>query len=370
MFADPPVDSKWDIVKGYARRVRCLNFLPWELDPSIISYVSSRLESPSDGPYLLPKIRLIFCSSVERGPAFLSIIQMMPPDLQAIDLHFFSPDRLSPTTVTQIFNTLSTTPFGFLTSISIGGSHNIESESLEALFSLVQLQSNLETLELRNCRLTADSLSRLGQQTQLTSLVIQHCETSIEAVAAMFSTIGSLFGKLSMLDVWLHPELQGKIGVSTIAGLSSCRDIRRLVVRNTSGELLTSQMVSEMGRWWPSMEEFSFTPCRRFNTDSGTPLNRLYDIARVWSSTLRSLGVTFSFGGHFPPVPETTAVKFRHLKSITVFPAELPDDEFANIAEFLAAVTKPYCTVLKRGTFIIREYGALNERVKAIREVQ
>lgn len=291
----------------------------------------------------------------------------MPPDLQAIDLHFFS---LSPAMVTQIFNTLGAIPFGFLASIAIGGSHNIEPESLEALYSLVQLQSNLETLELRSCRLTADSLSRLGQQTQLTSLVIQHCETSIEAVAAMFSSIGSLFGKLSMLDVRLDPELQGRIGVSTIAGLSSCRGIRRLVVRNTSGELLTSQMVSEMGRWWPSMEELSFTLNRRLGTDSGTPLNRLYDIARVWSTTLRSLGVPFSLGGDFPPVPETTAVKFRHLKSITVFPAELPDDKFTNITEFLAAITNSYCTVRKRGIFVIREYEALNERIKVIREVQ
>ncbi|KAG9025284.1 hypothetical protein FS837_005027, partial [Tulasnella sp. UAMH 9824] len=280
----------------------------------------------------------------------------MPPELQAITLELASPSKLSPATVTQIFDTLLAIPLGYLASITILGPHDVEQHSLEALLSLVQYQSSLETLDVRSCRFTAESLSRLSRQTQLTKLAFQHRETSLEAVEAMFSTIGSLFPKLRMLHVWLNPELQREIGVSTIAGLSSCRGIRRLSVSNTRGEGLTSQLMSAMGQWWPFMEEFSFTPNRCLATASGIPLNRLYDIAQAWSTTLRSLGVPFDLGGDFPPVPETTAVKLRHLKSIIVFQAKLPDDKFANVAEFLAAITSSYCTVLRRGSLIMRNY--------------
>lgn len=175
----------WDIVKGYARRVRYLSFRAGELDPLIISYVFSRLESPSDSPYLLPRIRRIYCFAMDNAPAFLSIIRMMPPDsLQAIRLRFDTPSRSSPATVIQVFNFLSARPFRCLRSIVINGVSVAEEDSLEALASVVQLQSSLQTLELHHCRLSPKSLSGFTRKTQLSDLNMRIIG-SLHTVSAM-----------------------------------------------------------------------------------------------------------------------------------------------------------------------------------------
>lgn len=366
-FIKPPIDSMWGVVEGYARRVRSISFAAGELEPEIISYIASRLESASDSPYFLPKLRHLHCFAPYNLESFLPLIQMLPPDLPVIRLSGL-PSQ-SPGMAAQIFDTLSAIPFRCLISIIISG---VEQDSVEALASLVQLQPTLESLELS--WLTAESLSKFSQHTQLTKLDIQHRGTSLEAVAAMFRTIGSLFPGLRTLDVRLDPLLKDEVGVSTVSGISSCHELRHMAVACTLTEILTSQTVSDMGQWWPFMEEFWFGHGSDVAGAPGTPLSRLYDIARAWSITLRSLSVPFNLEGNFPAVPETIAVKFCHLQSIIVISPHLPvpDHRFASIAGFLAAITKPRFTVQDGGSFgdQDRKHVGLLLRIKEMREVQ
>ncbi|KAG9037843.1 hypothetical protein FS837_001359, partial [Tulasnella sp. UAMH 9824] len=377
VLASPPTGRMWDVFKGYAGRVRCLTLRTGEFLPSTISYFTSRLQSESDSPYLLPNLRQIGLEPDEPS-SLSSIIHLLRPDFEAIELHLnVGCVRLTAERAAQIANALSARPLLCLARISIlcGGFHVMEQGSLDPLFSLVHLQTNLAALELRHYRLTAEALSKLGQQTQLTQLIIENRGTSLEAAAAMFSTIGYLFPGLRTLKFSFDPRLNAEIGVSTIAGISSCHDLRSLEVGNSSEGFLTSHMVSEMGRWWPCMEEFGLVSYRYLARKIRTPLRRLYDIAQAWSITLRLLNVPFNLGWDFPPVSEAMAVKFRHLKSITIISTvllpNLCEEKYSSIAEFLAAITNPHFSVHESLDLSSSpEYAALNQRIKEMREAQ
>lgn len=362
------MDEMWECLQGYARRVRRIEFCAGEFATPVMSYISSRLESGCGRPYLLPQIRWIRCFAVHNSPAFLSILRMMPPDLQAI--RFDCLPGASPATITQIFNTLSASPFRCITSLTISGASVAEQDVFDALASVVQLQSNLERLELRHVpRVTAESLSRLGQHHRLVKLDIQHCGTSLEEVAAMFTTIGSSFPRLRSLDIWLDLGLEDEVGVSTIAGIGSCHELRRLGVFCSRMKALTPQMMSEMRLWWPFMEDFWLGRSSSIPRGQGTPLSRFYDIAQAWSTTLRSTSVLFNLGGDVPPNLERTT-KFRHLRSITVISTHLSNDKFARIAEFLSSVTTPPFIIQDRRSYRGQECAELNRRIKEIHQVQ
>ncbi|KAG8891452.1 hypothetical protein FRC00_013648, partial [Tulasnella sp. 408] len=379
VLAGPPTDRMWEVFKGYAGRVRCLTFRMEEFAPSTISYFSSRLRSASDSPYLLPNLRRI-CFAPENLSTLPSIIQLLPPDLKAIELHLnMGSAWLTAATATQLANALSDRPLRRLASITIicEGSISMEQESLSPLFSLVQVQSNPEARELRKYKLIAEALSKVGQQTQLTKLIIKHPGTSLEAAAAMSNTIGSLFPGLRTLKFSFDLDLQDEIKASIIAGISSCHDLRSLEVGNSGRGFLTSHMVSEMSQWWPFMEEFGLVSYGRLTRNEvNTPLSTLYDIAQAWSTTLRLLNVLFDleFEG-FPPASEARAVKFRHLKSITVISSalhpKLQRDRNYRMAEFLVVITNPQFRVHELLDWrSSREYVLLNQRIKEIRDAQ
>ncbi|KAG8921929.1 hypothetical protein FRC01_014727 [Tulasnella sp. 417] len=365
-FASPPMDRMWECVQGYALRVRRVEFCAGEFATPVVEYISTRLKSGFGPPHLLPKVRWIRCFALDNRPALLSILRMMPPDLQAIRLDCLS--GASPATIAQIFNTLSTTQFRCLTSITISGAYVAEQGAFDALASVIQLQSNLERLELRHVRVTAEALSKFIQQPRLIKLDIQHCGTSSQAVAAMFRTIGSSFPRLRSLEIWLERGLEDEVGASTIAGISSCHELRRLSVVCSRMRVLTPQMISEMRIWWPFMEDFCLGRSSAIPSGQGAPLSILCDIARAWSTTLRSISVLFELGD-VPSILEMPT-KFRHLRSITVLSSHLSNDMFARIAGFLSEVTTPPFTIQDRRSYRGQECAELNRRIKEIHQRQ
>lgn len=357
----------WDSVQGYARRIRRIGFCAGEFATPVVSYISSRLESARGRRYLLPRIRYIRCFALDNSPALFSILRMMPPDLQAIRLDCLP--GASPATIARIFNTLSATPFRGLSTLTISGASIAEEDVFDSLASVIRLQSNLERLELRHVRVTAGSLSKFGQHPRLIELHIQHSGTSLEAVAALFRTIGVSFPVLRSLDIWLDRGLEDEVGVSTIAGISSCHELRRLSVVCPHMKALTPQMISEMRLWWPFMEDFWLGRSSAIPIGQGTPLSMLHDIAWAWSATLRSISVLFNLEGDVPPILERKT-KFCHLRSITVLSTHLSNDDFAKIAEFLSSVTTAPFTLQDRRSYRGQECAELNRRIKEIHQVQ
>ncbi|KAG8943509.1 hypothetical protein FRC04_002860 [Tulasnella sp. 424] len=261
---------------------------------------------------------------------------MMPPGLQALDVDCFR--SAEPGIFTQILKTILETPLLRLTSISI--SDYFHPPDVQTLASVLRPQSNLEKLELCGFRITTESLATFGCHARLTDLNMKHSGESLQTVVELFGIIGSLFPKLRRLKVQLDRNLEDEVGISALAGIGSCSEIRRLVVSCSRSENLTSRMVSDMGRWWPSMERFGLELSQGWDpARAGTPLSILNDIARVWATTLQYLGIAFGPGDQLLPVPESPRFKFQGLQAIQIPPAPLSDDRLVNMAEFLAAIT-------------------------------
>lgn len=333
------------MVTGYAQRVRIVEWCRGEFTPAVISFLRSRVESGCGSPYLLPNLRGIRFFLEGDGMALLSVIRMIPPGLQELAVDW--PRLTTPVIFTQILNIILETPFHCLTNISISGHDG--APDVQTLASVLRPQSNLEKLDLDGFRMTTESLATLGCHARLTNLDIQHRGESLQTVVELFGTIGSLFPKLRRLQVWLDGNLEDEVGISALTGIGSCSEMQHLVVSCSRSENLTSRMVSDMGRWWPSMEKFGVGPSqgRHPASGAGTPLSILNDIVRVWATTLQSLWITFSPGDQPLPVPESPQFKFQRLQAIHIPPAPLPHARLVNMAEFLAAITTQ--------TFAVRE---------------
>lgn len=197
-----------------------------EFGPAVISHLLSRLESTRDSPSLLPNLREIRVFLVRDDSSLLPLIRTIPYGLRAFSLDCFN---ASPAIFTQVLKTTQDPQFNCLTSISICNSPS-PIQDLEIVVSIVRLQSNLEKLDLTGFQLTATSLATFGFHARLTKLYIRHHGESLQTVVELFGVIGPSFPKLRHLTVWLDDDLTDEVQVSSLAGISSCCELRRLEV--------------------------------------------------------------------------------------------------------------------------------------------
>ncbi|KAG8989453.1 hypothetical protein FRB90_002241 [Tulasnella sp. 427] len=341
-FRDISLGGRWDVLLSYGRRIRTLAISDETYAPEVVEHLKSRLEGSEGGSSLLPNLRALSFDVDSDGPGLVESLSIIPAGLQTLHVSAKTLDRKS-TAHRRLLEHLTTKAPSQLSDMSFIGHGIFFDKVTYGLHSKVvaQCRGTLRTLDVSMFSLTAERLQEIGSIPSLTHLSMiqdraaEHTdrERLLRAVTRLFPHLHSL--GVALIGQETHPWATCISDVMRM--LEPCLELRNLRIRCNYWKPLTKEDVRYLGEAWPLMEEFDLDQVDRW-TEPNTHFGILQDLARIWSQTLKKLGLPLVSITSIPD-PAYVEVKFKKLDTLSVEYCDLEDEQVEAVTDFLTALS-------------------------------